>query len=319
MRTLPNTTPVETIVYQWTLTTVNAVVIIINLVAIAMFTRFRHRLLTNNHNLLLFSLAIADFLVGAGGIVAGQLHYFHAHNQVDLAVFKVGAIVPYFGSFFISVSSLIIMTVDRLISVKFAYSYYSVMTRRRIIGLIVGVWTLVTILLVNQGVLFFVINDKGWTELRVRSTLLSIIFVIALVILSVTNTYLFIKVRRITNSSTYQMSRSFSYVSNRVGTIQTPRPKTVKKNTTSTKTCIWLTLLFIICWFPNAVYYLVWSSTQKAPGGRKLITVCLSLASVNSLMNPVVYLIQRKCFRHYLRNIFKRNSRAVGRPPTLET
>ena len=297
-KSLAKTSPSQTLAFQWSLTVVSLGALTINFLVIIMFVRFRHCLLSKNHNLILFSLAIADFAVGIGGILGGQLCYFLSEGKIKLVVYKLGSSIPYFGSFFISILSLAIMTGDRLISVKFPLRHLVIVTREKVIGLIAGAWLLVVLLIVNQGVIFFVFGDKGWTEIRSRALLLCIFFSIALVILSISNAYLFIKVRGM---------RSNRVVPSVHEGDQPLARNTRKAHAKSCKVCIWLTILFIFCWFPVAIYYLIWLLTGKAPIGRSLLTFCLSLASANSLFNPVVYLLQKKCFRDCFRNIFKRD------------
>ena len=304
VKSLAKTSPSQTVAFQWCLTIVSAGALVINFLVIIMFVRFRQRLLSIDHNLILFSLAIADFAVGIGGILGGQLYYFLAQGEIQLVVYKLGSSIPYFGSFFISISTLAIMTADRVISVKFPLKHLAIMTRSKIISLIAGAWSLVTILVFNQGVIFFAFKDNGWTELRSRALLLSIFFTTAVVILSISNAYLFMKVRG---------SRKPNFMrSNKVGPTLHEGAEPIRRNTRkeeakSSKICIWLTVLFIVCWFPAAVYYLIWLSTGKAPIGRALLTFCLSLASANSLLNPVVYLLQKEYFRDCLKSIFSRN------------
>ena len=275
-----------------------------------MFIRFRHRLLSKHHHLILFSLAIADFAVGVGGILVGQFYYLLSIGDAKLVVYKLGACIPYFGSFFMSISLLSIMTADRLISVRFPVRHLTTMTRRKIVGLIGGAWLLVTMLIVSQVVIFFVANDNGWTELKSRALLFSIFFTVAVLILSMSNAYLFIQVRSTNNSS-------LALRSNKVGPTCHEGAEPLRRNSTkeeakSSNICIWLTILFIVCWFPVAIYYQMWSSLGKAPADRGLLTFCLSLASANSLSNPIVYLLQNKYFLDCFRNVFRKNLSRQG-------
>ena len=304
IKSLAETSPTQTIVFQWTLTTINTGVVGINFLVILMFARFRHRLLFRNHNLIIFSLNAADFLVGIGGIMTGQLYYFYAQGQIDLSVYKRGATVPYFGGFFLSLSSLAILTADRLVSVKYPFKYSSIMTRKKIIGVIISGWFLVIALFISQSVLFYAFHDDGWTELKSRAALLSIFFFGAFVTLSVSNTYLYLKICAMNNSVTSLMPSKVRPVKYGVtDRIKQPIPKSIE----TSKTCIWLTLLFVVCWFPVVLYYMLWLTSGKAPFSRALLTFCFSLASMNSLINPVVYIIQKKQFRHCFWNIFNRN------------
>ena len=300
--------PSETFAYQWCLTGVGVGAITINFLMIIMFLRFQHKLLTKNHNLLLLSLAIADFCVGIGCTLGGQMFYFYTQRKINLAVYKLTAAMPYFGSFFISISSLIIMTADRLMSIEFPFRHRTIMTRPKIIGLIVATWLLVIGLLISQVIIFFLWHDNGWTELRARSLLLSILFCVGLIVLLISNVYIFREVRRV-NSGKRINSNEIAFPTLQTTVGSTGRNSefmhiTVRRGERKTSMiCIWLTLLFIICWFPVSVYYFTWVSVGEAPVGRLLMLACLSLASGNSVLNPVVYLFQKRIFRDCVKHM----------------
>ena len=336
IKSLAKTSPTENVVFQWSLTAVNTGSLIINLIAVIMFVRFRHKLLSKNQNLLLFSLAISDCGVGIGGILVGQLYYFFTQHEISLAIYKIGMFTSYFGSFFMSILSLTILTFDRLISVKFPLRHRTIMTTSKIICLVVFAWLFVLLVLINQAVLFFAFYDDGWTEIRSRAVILTVFFVAALLVLSTSNAYIFIKIRKRNKKLSYNKSNG---VKRFVGadTVKTSSPiRFLQSNgvhgstrglreraslarpleltsaerlmKSTCKICILLTLLFFICWFPVVVYYLLWLSMDEAPFGRSLLTFSLSLASANSLMNPVVYLAQVKDFRDCFRKTFGRKA-----------
>ena len=229
-------------------------------------------------------MAIADFCVGITSIMNGQLHYFYYQGQVSLVVYKVGSFIPYAGSCFISVSSLAIMTADRLISVMFPVRYRIVMTKRKIICMIVASWLITTVLIVNQGILFFAYDDDGKTELKSRGIMLVIGFSIAFSVLLTGNLYLYTKVRN--------KKRSSQNGQNQTG-----------KSSKTNKICICLTIVFLICWLPLVIYYVVWSFVSHIPFASGFFIISLCLASANSIANPFVYIIQRKCYHSCFRKI----------------
>ena len=244
------------------------------------------------------------------------------------------------------------MTADRLISIKYPLIHRAVMTRKKIIVLLMSIWLLVLCLFVSQAIIFHAFNDKGRTELTVRSRTFSLLFFTALVVLLVSNAYIFmIMKKRITNPNCMRLTRianseegvvnipSNCIRSSKVsidsstssfldiilhkkgfsaGPLTVDTQGTEQKNTVvhylSTKasiTCICLTILFIVCWFPLALFYLIWTSTGKLLAGRSLLVFCLSLASANSFLDPIVYLFRKKNFRECLIGMFKRGEATV--------
>ena len=359
--------------YSISLITVNTLGMIVNFIVVVMFFYFRHRLLKKTKNLLLFSMLIADLLVGMTGIIGGVLFHLYATGRSTVTMYKICGLLPLFGSFFISMLSLGIMTADRLISVKLPVKYSIKMNKRRTTMLIFSAWATVTVIIVILGVLFFTVSPK--TELATRGYLLGTLFVVSSIILAVSNAHLFRKLRSIaakrdqqngfqstamdslntvTDQAQFQQESGRKQskpkrVKNILKKYEVPNMDKVNGNETCTNIvqskdvtmsknddtkeectnrptekyntnvemgqkctekryvdkgnsmiCIWMTLLFIVCWFPASVYYTVWAITESAPVSRSLLAFCLCLASSNSLVNPLIYFAKRKDFREYL-------------------
>ena len=69
--------------------------------------------------------------------------------------------------------------------------------------------------------------------------------------------------------------------------------------------CILMTLIFVLCWFPVSLYYFLWLTNGKAPRDREQPSQHVTnLASCNSLLNPCIYLLKRKDFRCYMKQLF---------------
>ena len=273
----------------------NCLVVIFNFFLIWMFIRFRANLLTTTNNLLLFSMSVADFCVGVTGIVGATLFLLLVDGKTTGTVWKLCGILPFFGSFFVSVISLIIMTTDRLISVKLALRYTSIMTKDRAKLLIIATWLTVAIIICNQQMLFLFVSP--WVELRTRCFLLGVLFFAGSTGLGASNAILYKTVRHqseaIARKSTICYSRTAKLM-------RQMRLRIIDKR--NSKICIWMTVIFIICWLPVSIYYcrLVFFPFHISNHGRTLLTVCVTLASASSLFNPCVYMINRKDFRVHL-------------------
>ena len=73
---------------------------------------------------------------------------------------------------------------------------------------------------------------------------------------------------------------------------------------TSTKICIWMTVVFTFCWLPIAIFYLLCSIEISKFPSLELSTVFISLASSNSILNPIIYFAMRQNFRDYFKRLF---------------
>ena len=289
---------------------VNSFAMLLNFFVSFMLFRFRRVLLQNNNNILLFSMSLADFLVGAFGVIQHSLFYmFEMEQKVSLHIWKLYGVLPFFGSMFISVFSLGIMTADRLISVECSLLYASFMTIAKTKVLAIISW-LITILIVTLLGLIYVITSP-MTELIVRGYLIGTIFIVGESVLMGLNMklYFIVRQKRRRNSSFCSI---YPVSVERISTSsEEPRAKistssqiTLPQSNTSDKICLWMTIVFTVCWLPIAIYYLWCSSTYNAVGSLTLNTILVSLASTNSVLNPIIYFAMRQNFRDYFKRLY---------------
>ena len=271
-------------------------------------------------------MAIGDLLVGTTGTVTGVLL---KTNQTKV-VYKLLGILPLFGSMFVSIFSLGIMTLDRLIAVKYSLHYHRKMTTRRTMVLIAVSWLIPALLTVIEGVIL--LQEDSYTELKVRSVILGVFFTFGSLSLSVSNGilyhYIYQQQSRIRTTSfpfqTIPPKESHDNQSNNNSSHLPARNKQKYKNSPSqgdikTSTlCIWITVAFIACWSPLTGYRLsyVLGRTRAFPWLRRL---CLCLASANSLVNPIIYFMRRKDFQKCIRRIVSDKERSSGRSVTNYT
>ena len=432
----------ENIAIGWSMIVLSIMAVLLNLLVGCMFICYRQKLLSNINNMFLLSMTSADLCVGITGLV----HWILYVSLTKLGtVWKLCGVLPMFGSFFISVFSLATMTGDRLISVKYALRYPSIMTKTRAKLCILVTWLFMLVYLTVQSLIF--VYASPWVEVRARALAVGILFVMGSVVLSVSNTILFLLVQRkfaktksvssgtlaldivtsteatkstikkhcsdtketskmqnltyceadlsfqvaesyrtsnneshkstdesvtrvnrhknndssinpMTGSNTKELQQELSSKQNKNGdsswsvieegdddiklatlngSSPTPVPSkssrtdnsqcyehnhlndNVKKLVLSRKhdsknstICILVTVLFIICWFPFAAYYVSFLAGMNytLPMAKSLLRAGVALATMNSILNPLMYLYKRKDFRAYLRNmlVWKQNT-----------
>ena len=284
--------------------TVNGFALLINLSIVVMFLRFHKKLLSVNNNIFLFSMAIADFLVGTFGIVGSILMYLCENGSVNLKIIQLCGFFPLFGSFFMSILALIILTLNRLIALVYSLRYHSIMTNFRVKLVICLTWITVAIILLIQGAIFFGISWK--IEVKIRAYQLAAFFILGTIILCTANRKLHSIVR----------SKRGGFSVSKTKDIDFPRQTIVVVNSISKqgkkmalmfsdgKICIWLAIIFIVCWLPLTVYYICLVNGKKAGGITTEYTICILFPTSNSFFNPLIYLINQKDFQKRFAELF---------------
>ena len=279
----------EKTAYFYSLLLVNISGLIINFLAVFMFLRFRCELLSSNNNKLLFSMAFADLLVCIFGIAGAFLIPSNTTGNVSFKRWKLAGLLPLFGSCFISILALVLMSLDRLIAVVYALRYHLIMTDLRINVLISLTWIISILILIIQGVTFLFISPE--LELEVRSYLLAIFFVAGAIALSIVNVRLYLVIHRKRRQTVIELKSVDLDITRWRRATSIPQ----KENVSNSFICIWMTAIYFVCWLPVTVYYILHQNGY--PGSRIFVTIVMCLASANSLLNPVIYLIKRKAFR----------------------
>ena len=278
------------------LVTVNASGLVLNFLVVLMFLRFRHQLLTINNNKFLFSMAIADSLVGLYGIVGAVLYYLQIMGSVTEKLRKLCCTLPLFGSFYLSILTLGVLTMDRLISVVYPFRYHSLLTEVRANALVCSTWLAVAMILIIQGGILLGLSAS--IELEVRTYQLTFFFILGLFVLCVGNIKLYRIIRSKQDRGSTVGSGNNNYLQSKkvicYGNI--PQPKRISGVFSYSKICIWMTTVFIICWLPLTLEYTCYINFCY-PESRIYYIFCLCLANINSFLNPVIYLMNRRTFR----------------------
>ena len=284
----------EKTAYFYSLLVVNSGGLIINILAVRMFLKFRSELLSTNNNKLLFSMAVADLSVSIFGIAGAFLFHYAAAEKVSVNIWKLAGILPLFGSFFMSIFALGVMSFDRLIAVAYALRYQSIMTEFRTKLLIVSTWVTAAFIVIIQSVIFHCTSVE--IELKVRTSLLTTFFLAGAIILIVANRKLYVVIRRKQHQIAVSNDSEVSSIDLKMIQWRRASLNPQRTNISNSLICIWMTAIFIACWFPITVYYVL-RRNPRFPASRTVVTIATCLASVNSFLNPMVYLLKRKEFR----------------------
>ena len=286
---------------------------IINLLVIVMFVHFRKKLLSVNNNKFLFSMALADFLVGLFGILGSILFYLYQNGWLAEEIWKLCGSLPFFGSLLMSILSLSILTVDRLIAVVCALRYHSIMTEIRANLLVCITWIAVTLILVIQGSIYLGISSA--LELTIRTYQLVGFFIVGAFALGIANAKLHCIIRSkrksLLNSGTGDSKPSVDAKATGSFKKLSLRPAQLQKNMarvfSDSRVCFWMTTIFVICWLPITAAYV--AHINGYLNDTISYTICMSIANSNSLLNPLIYLIKRRDFRRRFNQLFVRCKR----------
>ena len=331
----------QSLAFYWSLIVLDALTFLLNFMTCVMFVHFRKRLLASTHNRILFSMALADALVGIFGTSLGVLLLL---KQTSL-YYKIAGNIPMFSSLFISVLSLVLLTVDRLVAVKVPFKYTSAGYRRLINRLLIASWIIPAIITIQQSFIF--VYDSSKQELVVRSIFFSIFFVIGTFALIISNSTLIFGIRRYftrvdtrlhsrPSASALPPSKSAYEVDDQsvaseviredeptakieLSTVheqKAGRPnKTQKRRATASRRsdlkqtslfCLLIVTLFLTLWMPLAAYRVFYAAGKSLKiAWLRRLALCLSV--VNSLLNPVMYFLVKKELRKYMKRLLTFN------------
>ena len=135
-------------------------------------------------------MVIADLLVGLVGVWTGVM----LKTDQDRDVYKLAGLIPLFGTMNVSIFSLVFLTFDRLLAIKYPFRYDSLMTHSRVVKLIAVSWIIPVIATIIQSIIY--VMTDGNFELKVRNATLTAIFLTGFVVLSVSNIMLLLQVRQ---------------------------------------------------------------------------------------------------------------------------
>ena len=193
-----NDEELETI-YHLSLIILDLMAFLLNLLVVIIFIRYRKRFFPNkliprlratrNHNKCLLSMAFADLLVGIFGTLTGIL----LKSEQTSLIYKLSGLIPLYGCMFASVFSLVLLTIDRLVAVKYPFSYDSFMANFRITTAIALCWMVPFLTTISQMIIY--VTSGANLELKIRNTILTFVSLSGFTILAVANFILVQKVK----------------------------------------------------------------------------------------------------------------------------
>ena len=282
-------------------------IITVNAFVIVVFVRFRSKILRRKNNRILLSMAWADFFVGvfsvtfAASMLADQ----------DEAFYKSLGNIPLFGSMFISIFSLILLTFDRLFAIVKPLRYPSLITGKRLRMSLISSWFLTLLLLTQQYLLYFCFSSA--LELKVRGILLLIYFFAGVTVLGIANYILFLAIRQQIARLKMHSAQPKSEASSQIPGSEEPkanvfliskkrRTEVNKCDLAASKECCYIVLIFIFLLVPLSVYRLLYTCGVRL-GYRHVRRVFLFLALSSSFINPWIYFFKKRQFRKYYMSI----------------
>ena len=275
---------------------INSLGILVNFFAVVAFLRVRRKLLDVNNNKFLLSMAVADCLVSLFGIVGTAFYHLYKKGIMSKEIWKLCGALPLFGSFYISILSLGVMTADRLIAVVYALRYHSIMTEFRAKLLVCLTWITVAIILINQGTIYMEFSSR--LELNTRSYELLVVFLLGALVLCIGNLKLYFVIRSKLQNTVYPAKTTV--------VSQTKTDTRLYNNYTGissdSKICLWMTISFLICWLPVTIDYIAYINGYVVP--KLVYTLCMSTAALDTLLTPLIYLVKRKEFRQIFYSLF---------------
>ena len=183
----------HTLLFHWSMILLNSVSFLLNFFVISIMLFFRQRFFFKqcalrgrkrkvaNHNRLLMSMASADLLVGCFGLSTGIL----LKTGQELVIYKLCGTIPLIGAMLISLISLVFITVDQLLAVKYPFKYNRYLTCSRVTKIILISWILPAIATVVHMVLY--LGTDANTELRIRNAIFTFCFLIGFIFLITSN------------------------------------------------------------------------------------------------------------------------------------
>ena len=292
---------IHKLIYSVSLVVINLLATILNGTFIILFIRFRQKLLTTNNTKLLLSMAVADFFVGATGLTTGVLFL----TKQPMNIYKLLGTLPLFSCMYTSIISLGVMTLDRLISIKCALRYHSLMSSRLIHRVIALSWIVPLTLTLSCIIMYEYTNHL--LELKFRNILLAICFTFGLTILLISSRILYSCIRE-QHQKLRSLLVSYKRVSTDVTVIPDMQGNSQRRKETSNDICLssmcfWVVNAFIICWLPLTVYRLTYLFGRRPVLYLGRLSMCL--ATFNSVLNPCIYIIKRSAFRKCIKHLFE--------------
>ena len=245
---------------------------------------------------LLLSLACSDVAVG---LFSQPLYTFFLINWLRLhnPGCNTQQVRTISSSLFSTASFLSVVTVsvDRFLAVHFHLRYQELVTQRRVVIVVIGIW-------VHSAFVSLMIL---WGLLSTRDLINTVIGAFSLIITFVVYIRIYLTVRRHKNQIRSMQIRDET---------QSEELKSFIVLIKSTVGIFYVYLVFLICYLPFLICMAVIPIYGSSIVLKKLFLFSLTLMYLNSSLNPVVYCWKMKHIRHAIIDILRKMSWISNRP-----
>ena len=245
---------------------------------------------------LLLSLACSDVAVG---LLSQPLYTFFLINWLRLhnPGCNTQQVRTISSSLFSTASFLSVVTVsvDRFLAVHFHLRYQELVTQRRVVIVVIGIW-------VHSAFVSLMIL---WGLLSTRDLINTVIGAFSLIITFVVYIRIYLTVRRHKNQIHSMQIRDET---------QSEELKSFIVLIKSTVGIFYVYLVFLICYLPFLICMAVIPIYGSSIVLKKLFLFSLTLMYLNSSLNPVVYCWKMKHIRHAIIEILRKMSWISNRP-----
>ena len=239
---------------------------------------------------LLLSLACSDVAVG---LFSQPLYTFFLINWLRLhnpgcntKQVRTISNTLFSGASFLGV---VAVSVDRFLAVHFHLRYQEVVTHRRVVIVVIGIWVKST----------FVSLIILWGLLSTRDLINTIIEAFSLIITFVVYIRIYITVRRHKNHIHSMQIRDKA---------QSEELKNLIVLIKSTVGIFYVYLVFLICYLPHLICMAVIRIYGSSIVLKKLLLYSLTLMYLNSSLNPIIYCWKMRHIRHAIMDILRKMS-----------
>lgn len=261
-----------------------------------------------------FSLAIADFLAGILAMPSYILKKFSFGERIDVVVCDVFRF-SYFLTGYASILSLSVISVERLLAVKWPLRYTTVVTHKRVIMGLLFTWLDAIVI----SLLPFVpwepnspYKECNYEPTRWWSIMVIISNVIFPFVLIVTcYSYLYLTAR--------SHIRKILSDRNSLGNITSRKPRQTNERRAST-TILIVIGVFVASWFPSCFYYFLQKTcpqcfSESFRSKQSIFNAFVKILTfTSSFANPVIYCWRSRHFRKAFFEILRRLSGRFSTP-----
>ena len=264
--------------------------------SVTIYAIYKTSTMPNTLKTLLLSLACSDVAVG---LFSQPLYTFFLINWLRLhnPGCNTQQVRTISSSLFSTASFLSVVTVsvDRFLAVHFHLRYQELVTHRRVVIVVIGIW-------VHSAFVSLMIL---WGLLSTRDLINTVIGAFSFIITFVVYIRIYLTVRRHKNQIHSMQIRDET---------QSEELKSFIVLIKSTVGIFYVYLVFLICYLPFLICMAVIPIYGSSIVLKKLFLFSLTLMYLNSSLNPVVYCWKMKHIRHAIIDILRKMSWISNRP-----